>query len=303
MRNIRLVSDLHLEFDVQHWIRSYKWLKTFDTVDEAVDHSTISEIISTFTLPIIDGEKEDVLVIAGDMMVAVAPGLNITTDGFHEIFHKLLVEYSQRFKAVIYIMGNHEFYHGDKIVAFEDIRAIAKDIPNVYIINNEVVVIDDVSFVCSTMWASYDNNNPMTLMSANSWMNDHRCIHVGEDRFTAEDAYDCFLDSINFIFPAIVAEKQKGQKVCVVTHHGPSHESVATEFKSHNLNGAYVSNLVKDILDAKPDAWVHGHVHKSAMYEIGETAVFVNPRGYFPDDLNTNFNPTFSFSILEETDG
>ncbi len=43
------------------------------------------------------------------------------------------------------------------------------------------------------------------------------------------------------------------------------------------LNAAFVSDLTP--LIEKADLWIHGHVHDSFDYEIGDTRVIANPRG------------------------
>lgn len=268
--NIRLVSDIHLEFGY-------------------------------LNLPVLEGEENDILVLAGDVGLA---SKSIT-------YMPFLEEVSERFQDVIYILGNHEHYHGsikrslDKIKHEIDFHG---DIHNVHVVNNEVVRIGQVSFVCSTMWASYEKGSPMAFYDANLWMNDHKIIRTGpknepyRQKFKAEDAYEEYLEAINFIFPAIKEEKAKGQKVCVVTHHGPSWQSVPERFRHGEfakLNGAYVSDLDEDIIDADPDLWVHGHTHDSFAYEIGETAVICNPRGYHGHEINPDFNPELRIAFTD----
>jgi hypothetical protein len=41
----------------------------------------------------------------------------------------------------------------------------------------------------------------------------------------------------------------------------------------------------------------HGHTHSSFRYKIGECRVVCNPRGYFPMEINPNFDPNFEIEI------
>ncbi len=266
--NIRLLSDLHLEFGY-------------------------------LDVPVLEGEDKDVLVLAGDVGIASK----------EHTYMPFLEEMSERFQDVIYIMGNHEHYHGSVNRSINKIQRAIKyngGCHNVHPVNNLVVPIGDVSFVCSTMWASYDKGNPMTMYEAGLWMNDHKLIRHGPEgepykrKFRPEEAYEEYLKAINFIFPAIKEEKAKGQKVCVVTHHAPSWLSVHPRFAHgewSKLNGAYASMLDEDIIDADPDVWVHGHTHDSYAYEIGQTAVVCNPRGYHGHEVNPDFNPELRISF------
>lgn len=47
------------------------------------------------------------------------------------------------------------------------------------------------------------------------------------------------------------------------------------------MNGAYASSL-DFFIDDHPQIvlWVHGHTHETFDYEIGNTRIFCNPRGY-----------------------
>ena len=44
-----------------------------------------------------------------------------------------------------------------------------------------------------------------------------------------------------------------------------------------------------------PDVWVHGHVHHSVGYVLGETQVLCNPRGYA--DENPAFDPALVIEV------
>lgn len=47
-----------------------------------------------------------------------------------------------------------------------------------------------------------------------------------------------------------------------------------------DLAWCYSSDLTGLILERKPDLWIHGHVHQTADYRIGQTRVICNPRGH-----------------------
>jgi Icc-related predicted phosphoesterase len=111
-----------------------------------------------------------------------------------------------------------------------------------------------------------------------------------------KDTVEDHLNARHFVFEQIKVEKEKGNKVVVVTHHAPSFQSISDEFKGDGLNGAYATELFEHIMeleDAQPELWCHGHLHSSNNYMIGKTRVLCNPRGYDtgnPMDLNPEFN-------------
>ena len=77
----------------------------------------------------------------------------------------------------------------------------------------------------------------------------------------------------------------------VVTHHAPSALSNPPQFAGSPISGAFYSNLDELIEDTKPTLWIHGHVHDSCDYVIGETRVVCNPFGYEGIETNVDWDP------------
>ncbi|MEW8692247.1 MAG: hypothetical protein AB2535_14320 [Candidatus Thiodiazotropha endolucinida] len=88
----------------------------------------------------------------------------------------------------------------------------------------------------------------------------------------------------------MLAEPFDGRTV-VVTHHAPSSQSVHPRYARDLLTPAFASNM-ENLMDSNRAAlWIHGHTHDSFDYEIYETRVVCNPRGYSPEALNPDFRP------------
>ena len=137
---IYYMSDLHLEFDVDssHFYNTWR------------------------AVPMGRANRHDVLVLAGD--------ISVRTD---VQFIKLI---SDKFKYVVVVVGNHEYYHGriDKVERI--IRASLSDCTNVYILQNESVTLDGVSFHGTTLWTDMNKGNPTTQTIVNGGINDFRLI-------------------------------------------------------------------------------------------------------------------------------
>ena len=83
--------------------------------------------------------------------------------------------------------------------------------------------------------------------------------------------------------------KSKTDKNVVVTHHAPSPKSLPDQYKNDILSAAHASDLSELIDKYQPDIWIHGHIHSPSDYNIGNTRVICNPRGY-PDEPYNGFN-------------
>ena len=80
----------------------------------------------------------DVVVLAGDIGVGME-GLRWAEDRFPD-------------KPVIYVPGNHEFYHHD-IALIEELKAQAPD--HIHVLNDDQVIIDGVRFLGSILWTDF----------------------------------------------------------------------------------------------------------------------------------------------------
>lgn len=264
MNLIRVVSDLHLEFSNGH-----------------------------MELPISLNETETILVLAGDIGIAHKPATYLT----------FLGEMDNRFKCVIYILGNHESYSGKFTQTLGKIRENIKDLTHVHVLEKETLVIDDIAFVCATLWTDFDRGDPMSILYAQQSMNDFKIIRIGPTgepwrrKFSPNDAYADFLQAKTFIFEEVVKHKEANNKVVVVTHHAPSHKSGDPKYKDSRISGAYASNMDDMIIDTKPDLWIHGHMHNESDYIIGDTRIICNPRGYYKYDENQQFDPLLVVDI------
>jgi Icc-related predicted phosphoesterase len=71
-------------------------------------------------------------------------------------------------------------------------------------------------------------------------------------------------------------------------------DSIEPRFRSDPLTGAFVSDLSELIETYQPTLWVHGHVHNSSDYLVGNTRIMCNPHGYGTE------NPDFNAALVVE---
>jgi len=59
-----------------------------------------------------------------------------------------------------------------------------------------------------------------------------------------------------------------------------------------------VSDLDNFILEnSQIKYWSHGHTHVNLDYMVGDCRVVCNPRGYYPSEVNSEFNENFTINI------
>jgi predicted phosphohydrolase len=199
----RLVSDIHQEFFMA-----------------AKGHD--------FWMPeVLEDDKNTVLIIAGDFAVVKN----------EETVKKLLEDLCEQFHAIVYVLGNHEYWKGCLLRAVPKLKEFTAHIENLHVLENDTVVFGDTVVIGCTLWSDISTH-------AAQYMHDYRatryCIN-NPRRMTMYDTLEKHEESVRYIADAIQAYKSLNK--VVVTHFSPSEKSVASYFASSTVNSAYFSNL------------------------------------------------------------
>lgn len=187
-------------------------------------------------------------------------------------------------KPIIYVPGNHEFYHMERVSTLAEMRDAAREY-GVHLLDNDEVIIDgpedSVRLLGATLWTDFElggaDAKPWAMHEGGRGLNDFRLINEGEEIFSPQRSIELHRESLSWL-DKMLAEPFASGKTVVVTHHLPSILSVADRFKNDMLSACFASNL--DHLFGKMDLWVHGHTHDTFDYVSNGTRVVCNPRGY-----------------------
>ena len=185
----------------------------------------------------------DVVILAGDIGVGVE-GLRWAEERFPD-------------RPMIYVPGNHEFYHHD-LSLIEELKEQAPE--HIHVLNDDQVTIDGVRFLGSVLWTDFglfgEADRLFAMQQVRQQMTDFSIIRNGGQRFTPEDAIRLHTASRGWLV-TMLAEHFAGKTV-VVTHHAPSSRSVHPRYASDLLTPAFASNL-ENLMDGDRAAlWVHG---------------------------------------------
>jgi Calcineurin-like phosphoesterase len=213
---------------------------------------------------------------------------------------RFFAEETVKYRECIYVMGNHEHYHGrlDKTHG-ELSRLLPK---TVTLLENQTHEIDGVLFMGATLWTDCNRASPLSIQALQQGMNDYRSItfrhHNVYRKLTPRDTMEQHAQTKAY-FQSVV-DDNPGRKIVVATHHAPSYASVAEHWKHDvDFNGGYASDLSEFILD-NPEIkfWTHGHMHDPCSYMIGDCRIICNPRGYYGHEQQArDFDPTVGFDI------
>lgn len=257
-------------------------------------HNEFYNPVAQYSITRMVGDENRVLVIAGDFGSLKGAGDYAAT----------LTNMAKRFKAVVYVPGNHEYYKY-KIKRESALREFQKMNPegldNIHFLIRDSVVIDGVRFVGATLWTDQNKGNPIVEWELKQKMNDFKLITYHDERtntYRKLHPADWLREHRNDLGYIKQAVAESHEPVVVVTHHAPSSESLDPRFDwDYYGNFGYYSDLSEYIIDnPKIQYWCHGHIHKRSDYTLGDTIIACNPYGY-PGEDDVDFIDNFFYQV------
>jgi hypothetical protein len=223
---IQLISDLHLE--------GYEQDEVLPFLESIVNLNA------------------DTLVIAGDLCEIESLNVGIA-----------LAYFSGYFKHVLYVPGNHEYYHSTFKRVKVSLNTFSAKYQNLFCFPNPgMITVDDITFAVGTLWFPRSPE----VETRKQFLNDFKHIKnfeswvYGANKDATELFTNCAVD-------------------VVISHHLPSYRSVDERFMSSTANCYYVSDILHKVFNL-PRYWFHGHTHTPMNYMAGDCNVICNPLGY-----------------------
>lgn len=260
---LRITSDLHMEQHVHSTIPfGFKW-------DE-------------FMVPPKETDKDSVLVLAGD----------ICEFGHVQFYANAWRRLSQRFKKVVWVPGNHEYWGVRSssycLRTYFHYKELLRSYGNIFLLDDTGIVVDGVYIYGATLWTDY-NLNPLAVNICSETFGDFRHSYntcTNETRLTRlSDFIARNKRSVDKLRQVLAGKRD----VVVVSHFAPSHQSIHEKYRDvrpWETNLHYVNNLDMMIAGSQSlKLWVHGHTHTQHDYTIGQARVVCNPRGFSREDV------------------
>ncbi|AVH85107.1 hypothetical protein RsoM2USA_179 [Ralstonia phage RsoM2USA] len=223
-------------------------------------------------------DKKTLLVVAGD----IGNGKN------WQFSADWLLRLGKRYRHVVAVLGNHDYWGGDindTVKRFKQHLGWNQTIPNVHLIQNETLILENVKLVGGTMWTDMDKRNPIVMSSARQIMTpDFSSINMNGVGISPDDMVRECEYTTHYIFEKATRD-HVDQKVIVVTHHAPTYHSIHERYRTARsaMMNHYFYNDCEHRLHSSLhdiDYWLHGHVHDPFDYVVDRTRVICNPAGY-----------------------
>jgi predicted phosphodiesterase len=250
----------------------------------------------------------DLRLVVGDGAAPLTHALEIAADTF-----------AGDAVPVIYVCGNHDFYHTSAHPQsyMQDELAKGRELAKalgIHLLSNDVLVIGDTRILGTTLFTDMMAGDPSMsrkqkmLQSQRGYLdgrpternyhNDFREIRYGapgtKNRFTPSQWLALHDEAMAFL-RAELANDWSGETV-VASHMGPSIQSLQP---GHRVHDWLYASTDCDELFQHVDLWCHGHIHASRDYEIDGCRILANPRGY-PAPGHTFENPSWDPGLVVE---
>lgn len=212
-------------------------------------------------------QEANVLIIAGDL-------------GLQRHLYPSFKFLSPLYPHIIYVTGNHEYYHSNPESVHKELKHCQKEFKNLHWLNNSMVAINGQRFLGGTGWfPDQPDNFPHKCR-----LSDFSCIQGFEPWvYERHNKFRRFL------------QNTLKKKDIVVMHHLPSSQSTPDFFRHSELNRFFWCDITDELIMASPSIAIHGHTHSTCDYKINlgnkkfGTRIVCNPFGYVDLGLNRQF--------------
>jgi Icc-related predicted phosphoesterase len=230
MLRTQIVSDCHLEF--------------YDSIGESwADRADPTDV--------------DVLIVAGDLAAPpyLLPGL---------------MTLCQEYPEVVFVAGNHEYYHADPEKVKAGVRNLEAKLDNLHFLDNEVWVHEGVKFIGTSLWFRPEPGNALYYKNFTDF------VYIKPTGKTSwQWIYEENAKALAFL------EKEHADADVIVTHHVPSNRTVHPRWANSDLNRFFICDMSPISQDNNRHRnWVFGHTHDCWDVTLGKTRLLCNPVGY-----------------------
>jgi predicted phosphohydrolase len=226
-----------------------------------------------------------------DFYVANAPVLALLGDvcqanqikRMHPVFRRI----SETWDKVFYVLGNHEFYESHLDSTVNQVKDALSRYKNIVVMDNESAIIEDVTFIGTTLWSDMDRNNPITKIECQRSISDYFYIFPALNEFSFRSKAivpdeTVRLFNLNTDYLTDELKNSTSEKIVILSHHAPSYQSIVERYRTSPCNGAFASNAEYIMIDnPQVKLWLHGHCHSEIAYNVRQCQVFCHPKGYY----------------------
>lgn len=198
----------------------------------------------------------------------------------------VLYELSLHYKIVLFVDGNdeHRWNLEDLSNSYqtlkEDIRGIAN---NVIWLQDTTVVIDNVAFIGTNGWTTFDFDNDLSYQDSKHWLEETYRVSM----YASQQIEALAMSDAGLLCKAVgkLQTYPDVEKIVVVTHFVPDVRLVSHDIEiegTHRLNctgNSFLNRCIDEDHENKVHTWCFGHYHSDLDTTIDNIRYVNNCRG------------------------
>lgn len=217
-------------------------------------------------------KKDRILAIVGDL-----------TDYNPVLTRNFLSIVSDKYKHILYVPGNHEYWNNYKISKEKidnELQFICNKLKNVSFLNNSSIVIDDIKYIGSTLWSHIDNS------SQKDYLSNYTKILTNNNKLTIADTNHLHHNSVNYI----INNTKDEQDTIVLTHFAPlkNCKDYKTTHERFERNTEGFSSDLRELIKSPIKVWIYGHTHYENQFKYNKVLIASYPIGNYSDNKTKN---------------
>ncbi|KAG5183138.1 Metallo-dependent phosphatase-like protein [Tribonema minus] len=221
--------------------------------------------------------EADVLVLAGDIAAATCPELP-----------DFVARASEIYERVLYVPGNHEYYHSSNSMAEMRacLRAALDPFGNVTLLDDDVAEIGGVKFVGSTLWSRVPADSELEVSRC---VNDYRFVRAKCRPISPCETTELHAESVDFLRRHCDADS------VVITHHCPrTRKTSHPRYDGSSASCAFATDVS---LPRMPRLWVSGHTHFNHDFQEPQGGTRFLSNQYRNENWRLPHSPTMTLEI------
>lgn len=250
-----------------------------------------AHVISDLHLEFYAGKKKKIVVpeVHGDICILAG---DITTSSAKSIslFREYVLELKTKFKDIIYVLGNHEFYGIDYFYGLEFYRELCLDL-DIHLLDvafdSEILSIHNLRIFGSTFWVDFGDGEYAAAVERG--LNDFSQI----GSFSVGRAYAINSQTMERLEIAL----KNNSLDLVISHHKPILRKHRL-FEIDSLAYGFCCTKLEEIISHNQiPIWVYGHTHDNDYHYVHSTRIFSNQVGYPGEKMVSSYDKTMLIKI------
>jgi hypothetical protein len=187
--------------------------------------------------------------------------------------------------GVFYVDGNeeHKDYFDDLGASYRDLAKDIDAIKNVVYMQDNVIIVNNVAFLGTNAWWTYDFDSKMSVETSIQHIQDHFGINNSTATNIMGVAYNDAAYMVNSVRK--LQTHKEVDAIVMVSHTVPAPWIIAHDpdlvdtWRYNSMGNSYITQAIDEDTENKIHTWCFGHYHRPIDQNFAGIRYVSNPRG------------------------